>query len=1332
MTAMGEWTPGTVIDGRYRVERELGKGGMGAVYEVFHLLWHLPLAVKTALPDVAQGEGLARFIREAESWVGLGIHPHVATAHYVRTIDGLPRIFLELVDGGSLHDWVKEKRIADENQALELTIQLASGLIHAHAKGLVHRDIKPKNVLVTKEGVAKVTDFGLVRKVREPKADENTVIDATLVDAGRSGANWLDYTLRTQGFGYGTPQYMAPELWKDATLAGIESDAYAFGVTLYEVFTGKRPFEAGSSGPMGLAQLALQHATAPPPEPSGTDGVVRAVMLKCLEKDPAKRFHSFQEIHDELGDLYRRRTRRDPPRASGEALGNRPDALNNRALSQLDLGAKEEARALLVEALKVDPAHLRANLNLLVLDWREGRITDADVVARGRELAQQYPNGSLVPFFLGMAHVLRGDLTAAEEWLRRAILANLAKPAYRTVLGVALLRQGRATEASGELSRAVHEGPADASAFVSLAIARVQLGELGDAAKFLDRAEELGADVELARAVVEIAQGRAGEARARLEGLVRRDGENAEAHLLLGELLGGVRETVAAIPEASDVEAAATHLERAVRVTGGHPRAVAAISSLWRRWSRLAREQTAAKPHAERWIRSIKEAQAQLDELLGRSTLAERRRRPAELASAVVVHPLLGTREARNREPQSLLGAATFVDDERVAVAEPTGRLVVLLAASSLAPASQDEDELRRQRRHAVKVIGEGGEPALEVHRDLEGLVFATVGRETGLWLWSWSLGKRTDCLDDQAKTAAVLKSSIVATAGRGGAVRLWDALTRSKEGELDTQADDVRQLAYARGGEILACLHVDGVSLWDVRGRSRLRTIRESDIRSIALSRDGSVLMTAARHVVRLWRVREEGPPEVEFHDPDLTAAALSPDLRIVVTGGWNRLRVWDAARGRCLHTAEVNERVGGVAFSPTGRTVAFWGWEVGVLRLTTRLDRAIAEPFQLGYFLSRPRGAEAIATEHSEVSQLVAIAARSLEAQKHERAYHLFRAAQDTKGFERSPEIVDGIARCGIAGSRSAFRDGWLKSSASREMRSPVLAPSGRRVYAVVREGIARWAVDERSPSAEVWRREAAPSMVAVSADGRWVGAAGESGVEVIDAEDGRVAGRVGEGEASALAFAPEGDLLVAAFADGTLVAWRAATREEAWRKPAGRPKPSVVFSKRSARAGAVWAGDRVELWDLVEGIRQAESEPLGAAARRVRVGGQGSLVHAYCGGSKVVALRRALGRLIAYPAIDLNRATASDFDLTAEGRFLATAGPGRAVAVWAVPAAAPNYGEEDVRQGRRLRMFEAPTQPPQQVQFSAEGEALLSAQHDGFFVWQLDWEFAFERGE
>ena len=233
-----DWKTGEVIEGLYEV---LGSaaGGMGKVYFVFHTVWKMMLAIKTPQARAVRSEAsLMRFLREAELWVDLGLHPNIATCYYARVINGLPRLFIEYVDGGSLEDWIATKNSGDLPTVVDFMLQFCHGMIHAEEKGMIHRDIKPANCLLSSQGDLKITDFGLVKRLAPPvtAGDEGDDTTAYLQQYSRSNATMYESGVM------GSPWYMAPERFRSQAKEDIRSDVYSFGVMLYRIVLKHMPF----------------------------------------------------------------------------------------------------------------------------------------------------------------------------------------------------------------------------------------------------------------------------------------------------------------------------------------------------------------------------------------------------------------------------------------------------------------------------------------------------------------------------------------------------------------------------------------------------------------------------------------------------------------------------------------------------------------------------------------------------------------------------------------------------------------------------------------------------------------------------------------------------------------------------------------------------------------------------------------------------------------------------------------------------------------------------------------------------------------------------------
>src|SRR5579859_4175924 len=210
--------------GSYRIESQLGEGGMGTVYRALDTKLNRPVAIKFLSGDLADAAALRRFQREAQMASSLN-HPHILTVHDAGEFEGRQYLVTEFVDGGTPKDWAKaEKRTW--RQTVELLTDVADGLAAAHEAGMTHRDIKPANILVAKNGYAKLADFGLAK-----------LTDTTPEDVTRT----LAAEPTRPGMIVGTIAYMSPE----QALGGpvnTRSDIFSFGVLLYELLAGRRPF----------------------------------------------------------------------------------------------------------------------------------------------------------------------------------------------------------------------------------------------------------------------------------------------------------------------------------------------------------------------------------------------------------------------------------------------------------------------------------------------------------------------------------------------------------------------------------------------------------------------------------------------------------------------------------------------------------------------------------------------------------------------------------------------------------------------------------------------------------------------------------------------------------------------------------------------------------------------------------------------------------------------------------------------------------------------------------------------------------------------------------
>jgi eukaryotic-like serine/threonine-protein kinase len=252
----------TVVDGRYRVLHRLGSGGMAEVYCAQDLQLGRKVALKILYRRFAEdGEFVERFRREASSAAGLQ-HQHVVAVYDRGEYDGTYYIAMEYLEGRSLKTIVQQEAPLDPDRAIDLIIQVLRAARFAHRRGIIHRDLKPHNVIVDADGRAKVTDFGIAR----------------------AGASDMTQT----GSIMGTAQYLSPEQAQGHAVSAA-SDIYSIGIMLYELLTGRVPFEGESAVTIALKQVNERPAPPSAYNPAVTPELEEAV-LRALEKDPAHRY----------------------------------------------------------------------------------------------------------------------------------------------------------------------------------------------------------------------------------------------------------------------------------------------------------------------------------------------------------------------------------------------------------------------------------------------------------------------------------------------------------------------------------------------------------------------------------------------------------------------------------------------------------------------------------------------------------------------------------------------------------------------------------------------------------------------------------------------------------------------------------------------------------------------------------------------------------------------------------------------------------------------------------------------------------------------------------
>ena len=268
---------GKIIDGRYEIIEEIGRGGMAIVYRAKCLVLNRYVAIKVLRPEYRDDEEfIKRFKIEAQSAGSLS-HPNIVSIYDVGNEDDIEYIVMEYVEGITLKQFLSTKSTIPWKEAVDYASQICSGLEHAHKKGIVHKDIKPENVIITKEGILKITDFGIAKALNQG-------------------------TITTGGLTMGSVHYFSPEQARGG-FTDAKTDLYSLGILLYEMIAGKLPFEGDSA-----ISVAMQHLEKDPVRPSiynpSIPRSLEVVILKAMKKEQTDRYQSATQMLIDLKKVY--------------------------------------------------------------------------------------------------------------------------------------------------------------------------------------------------------------------------------------------------------------------------------------------------------------------------------------------------------------------------------------------------------------------------------------------------------------------------------------------------------------------------------------------------------------------------------------------------------------------------------------------------------------------------------------------------------------------------------------------------------------------------------------------------------------------------------------------------------------------------------------------------------------------------------------------------------------------------------------------------------------------------------------------------------------------
>lgn len=470
LLASAEYERGDRIGNRYRVHSIAG-GGMGVIYFCVDLELNLPFALKT--PRNKRDERLEnrqrlhdRFLREAETWASLGQHPNIVRCYSLDRIDNQPFLFLEWIAASdrrytSLYHLLKEEPLSIET-SLALALDICYGMRHAGIAhpGLVHRDLKPGNVLVDQEMTAKISDFGLARVWNDDERETTKVV--------------------------GTAIYRPPEIWMRQD-ADVRSDIYATGLILFEMLSGVRFVDS-----LEIKDVERAHLVAPTPHlPESVPADLDEIVFRAIQKDPEARYQSFDDLIADLQAAYFTHVGQ-PARQAPQAGKDTSGDFVNRGNTFAQLERYRDSMREYNHALELDPRSAVALQNRGSLQMMMGRLEPA--LADLNASIQLNPR--IHSAYYNRAVVLREsgqNLRALQDYNRAISLAPSNVSAYynRAIL---LREAGQLEQALVDLSRVINLTPGAFDAWHNRGLTHLELQDYQSALKDFTRALELQPD----------------------------------------------------------------------------------------------------------------------------------------------------------------------------------------------------------------------------------------------------------------------------------------------------------------------------------------------------------------------------------------------------------------------------------------------------------------------------------------------------------------------------------------------------------------------------------------------------------------------------------------------------------------------------------------------------------------------------------------------------------------------------------------------------------------------------------------------------------------------